>query len=520
MRLGEINSPGELAIDPDLIQRFTDRGWEIMGEGRDQMVFMKPGTNTVLKIVGQGSLPRQAEIRRYVNFFRAFQRNPHFPRVGPDRELTWKGRKYYAYTQERLRPLPGDEAVMDYLESAMGDLGHGEEPDLARVPPGLSVEDIEGLTAAVDHMFQSGLGGQYGFDLSNLANIMQRDNGQLVIVDPFSSFDDENLTEKINPETMEPGFVVTRRMKNGYIIRARGKKRYSDMPDDIGIEVEIIDPNYHERYPVADARFKAKQDPDTGEWFLSSLSTGTLEKYRRQGLASAMYNFARALGNDLRASRIQSRAGEDFWKKGGAGQGRPLQLEPEVNLVAEVKLLAKVKGKGADLSNLPRGGREIPQGRELEYLGRRQADLGPYEIWRDYLGGQVSYHLWNPTTRRTIITAFGSRYHRNPHSFIVSGLYAAPGNPIRAAEFYRALVRDLGLTLISDRKQSPGGQSVWQQLEKFPDVEVYGFDTRTGKVLNIGAGDEEMYSVPSSAVAGSQDMARVARDIRLVATAK
>ena len=380
MRLGEINSPGELAIDPDLIQRFTDRGWEIMGEGRDQMVFMKPGTNTVLKIVGQGSLPRQAEIRRYVNFFRAFQRNPHFPRVGPDRELTWKGRKYYAYTQERLRPLPGDEAVMDYLESAMGDLGHGEEPDLARIPPGLSVEDIEGLIAAVDHMFESGLGGRYGFDLSNLANIMQRDNGQLVIVDPFSSFDDEEITE--------------------------------------------------------------------------------------------------------------------------------------------VKLLSKVKGKGADLSNLPRSGREIPQGRELQYLGRKQADLGAYEIWRDYLGGQVSYHLWDPATRQTIITAFGSRYHRNPHSFIIGGLYAAPGNPIRASEFYRALIHDLGLTLISDRKQSPGGQKVWQQLEKFPDVEVYGFDTKTGQVLNIGASDEEMFSVPSSAVKGSPEMQKIARDIRLVATRK
>ena len=186
MRVNEINSPGELTVDPDLIDRFTQAGWQIDGEGQDQLVMSKPGSNTVLKVVGSGSQPRQAEIRRYVNFFRANQRNPHFPRVGADRELSWKGQKYYAYTQERLQNLPGDEAVMDYLEYAMGELGHGQEPDLARVPKGLTVEDIEGLTAAVDHMFESGLGGQYGFDLANLANIMQRSNGQLVIVDPFS----------------------------------------------------------------------------------------------------------------------------------------------------------------------------------------------------------------------------------------------------------------------------------------------------------------------------------------------
>ena len=216
MRIREVNSPGELAIDSDLIDRFVSKGWQVAGEGRDQMVFHKPGTNSVLKVVGAGSLPRQAEIRRYVNFFRANQRNPHYPRVGADRELDWKGKKYYAYTQEHLRGLPGDEAVMDYLEYAMGELGHGQEPDLDRVPPGLSVEDMEGLTAAVDHMFESGLGGQYGFDLSNLANIMQRANGQLVIVDPFSGFDDDldegrtdevQILAKVKGKGSEPGQI-------------------------------------------------------------------------------------------------------------------------------------------------------------------------------------------------------------------------------------------------------------------------------------------------------------------------
>ena len=191
----EVNAAGELSVDPDLIKRFTDQGWQIDGEGRDQIVLSKPNSNTVLKIVGFGSLPRQAEIRRYVTFFRANQRNPHFPRVGPDRELTWKGRKYYAYTQERLLSLPGDEAVLDYLEKFIGNLDQNTAIDERDVPDGLTYEQVDGLVQAIDRMFSAGFMG--GYDLANSSNIMQRDNGQLVIVDPFSSHDDE-LSEAQN----------------------------------------------------------------------------------------------------------------------------------------------------------------------------------------------------------------------------------------------------------------------------------------------------------------------------------
>ena len=188
--------------------------------------------------------------------------------------------------------------------------------------------------------------------------------------------------------------------------------------------------------------------------------------------------------------------------------------------VTEVKILSKVKGKGSEPGQLPRFGRPIDPGEETRYLGTKVADWQGREIWRDYLGGQLSYHLFDPDLRTVIVTTFGSRYKNNPRSYIIHGLYAAPGNPVGAAEFYRALVRDLGLTLISDRKQSPGGNRVWQQLEQFPDVEVYGYDTATDQALNFGAGDVEMYTVPSAAVAGSREMQRVARDLRLVATAR
>jgi hypothetical protein len=190
MRINEINRAEDLTIPDSLVERFTNAGWQIYGEGRDQIVLGKPGSSYVLKIVGQGSQVRIDTIRNYINFYRQHQRNPHFPRVGGDRLLKWEGKTYYAYTQELLRHLSGDEAVLDYLEYAMEELSYGQEPDYDRIPKGLTEQQIEGLMYAVDELFGSGMGDSHTFDLSNTYNIMQRQNGQLVIVDPFSAWDD------------------------------------------------------------------------------------------------------------------------------------------------------------------------------------------------------------------------------------------------------------------------------------------------------------------------------------------
>lgn len=198
---------------------------------------------------------------------------------------------------------------------------------------------------------------------------------------------------------------------------------------------------------------------------------------------------------------------------------RQHEVGAQIVKIKEVQILAKVKGKGAEKGQLPKYGREIKADQETRYLGRPVGKLDQYQIWRDYLGGQLSYHLFDPKTRTVILTTFGSRYQNNPNSYIINGLYAAPGNPVKAHQFYRALIRDLGLTLVSDRKQSPGGNRVWQRLEAYPDVEVYGYDTQTGEMLNLGAKDSEMYAVPPGA-AKDTDSRHTARYIRLVATAK
>lgn len=187
--------------------------------------------------------------------------------------------------------------------------------------------------------------------------------------------------------------------------------------------------------------------------------------------------------------------------------------------LGEVQILSRIKGKGSQPGQLPKYGREIKPGQEKKYLGDRVGKFDRFEIWKEWFGGQLSYHLFDPQERRVIITTFGSQYKDNPNSYIVHGLYAAPGNTVKAHQFYRALIVDQGLTLVSDNKQSPGGNRVWQTLERYPDVEIYGFDTKTNQLHNFGARDSEMYVIPARDIK-NQDSRYMAKNLRLVATAR
>jgi hypothetical protein len=187
--VNEVNDPGHLEIPDDLLRQFIDRGWEIYGEGRDQVALGKPGSRYVLKIVGRGSDTRIDIVRKYIDFYRKNQGNPFFPKVGGDRKFYWENEPYYAYTQEKLHDLPGDEAVLDYIEGLMEKLVRDEEPDFSNIPKGLNAQQVEGLIKAVNALFNSGMGDINTFDLTNTYNIMQRDNGQMVLVDPFAGWD-------------------------------------------------------------------------------------------------------------------------------------------------------------------------------------------------------------------------------------------------------------------------------------------------------------------------------------------
>lgn len=194
--------------------------------------------------------------------------------------------------------------------------------------------------------------------------------------------------------------------------------------------------------------------------------------------------------------------------------------------LAEVIILPGISKKGRNLDNLPKRGKPIPVGREKEYLGQQVGRIpGGLEVWRYNEGTVSSFSVYDPETRRAMLSVSGSRYPDNPRSLIVFGVYAAPGNPIRAADFYNYLVQELGLTLVSDKLQSPGGQRVWQELERRFGryIDVFAFDTKTDMPVNIGTKDEDETHVSwdeleKTAPGMRQERTRIARNIRLVAS--
>ena len=194
----------------------------------------------------------------------------------------------------------------------------------------------------------------------------------------------------------------------------------------------------------------------------------------------------------------------------------------------EVITLPGISKKGRNLDNLPRRGKPIPRDRERELLGRKVGRMpGGLEVWRFNEGTVSSFAVYDPETRRATLNISGSRYPGNPDSLIIFGVYAAPGNPVRAADFYNYLVQELGLTLVSDKLQSPGGQRVWQELERRFGrfIDVFAFDTKTNQPINVGTRDEDETHVPwgeleKTAPGMRRERGAIARDIRLVASPK
>ena len=185
--LGEVNYPDELSISDQIQQYFFKRGYDLAGEGRDQMAFESP-RGTIVKVLGIGEDEREQVVRRYVKFFEQNQRNPFYPRIYNSGNFTVAGETYFVYEMERVNYVANEEVTLDYIEKLMSavDREQGEQ-FLQRnpVPAEMNEAEIFGLIQATEDMIQV-LGGQAPLDLTAVENLGRRDNGHLVIVDPYS----------------------------------------------------------------------------------------------------------------------------------------------------------------------------------------------------------------------------------------------------------------------------------------------------------------------------------------------
>lgn len=142
---------------------------------------------------------------------------------------------------------------------------------------------------------------------------------------------EDKVNEKINPRVIEPGFTAEKWINGRYLLRAVARE--TDDPNDRlrGMIIKAYDPeakgHVTRSWGIGTARFIAKQDKSTGEWNLVSSNTQVSDQYQRQGIASAMYQWARELGNDIEPSYNRTAQGKHFWDK-GAGVGREFADKP------------------------------------------------------------------------------------------------------------------------------------------------------------------------------------------------
>ena len=187
--LAELNYPDELNVSDALQQHFIRRGYQVAGEGRDQIAFESP-RGTVVKVVGLGDTHREDVVRQYVKFFVANQRNPYYPRIYNTGEFPVGDETYFVYEQEYLTYISDEEEVLEYIEDLMKAVPRGEQAIHAfqqnrPLPKSLDPGEVDGLVMATQDL-EDHLGGSASLDLSMIENIRRRDNGHLVIMDPYS----------------------------------------------------------------------------------------------------------------------------------------------------------------------------------------------------------------------------------------------------------------------------------------------------------------------------------------------
>lgn len=196
MRISEINldtpyNDDELTVKESIINYFVDRGYNQIGEGRDQIAFQSP-RGTVLKVLGFGDKDRQQAVEDYVEFFVKNKSNPYYPKIYNFQRFTYDGESYFLYETEYLYYVSNDDHTLDWIEGYMHRLAidsqlASEWVEQNGIPEEIGEDNLYGLLHATEDIIEYLAGPRgYQMDLSNIENIRRRSDGHLVLVDPIS----------------------------------------------------------------------------------------------------------------------------------------------------------------------------------------------------------------------------------------------------------------------------------------------------------------------------------------------
>jgi GNAT superfamily N-acetyltransferase len=119
----------------------------------------------------------------------------------------------------------------------------------------------------------------------------------------------EGLNEKINKEIFTPDWEEHSTILDGKYNIVAKIKYYGTIPN---LFIQVFDPESDSKEPIAYVRFRI-----TGMLWWKNLEAGmvhVVQKYRRQGIATALYQYAKKLGNTIKPSTAQLPDGKGLWQ--------------------------------------------------------------------------------------------------------------------------------------------------------------------------------------------------------------
>jgi GNAT superfamily N-acetyltransferase len=128
----------------------------------------------------------------------------------------------------------------------------------------------------------------------------------------------QGVAEGVNPDVTSDEYFIepTKNVRMGnFVFNARTFTGGLGNRNAKGLQIRAYDPK-NLKNSIGSADFIVKKHEDGNTW-LESDNTEVNQQYHGKGVATMMYAFAKSLGNDIKRSPYQSKAGSDMWNKWG-----------------------------------------------------------------------------------------------------------------------------------------------------------------------------------------------------------
>jgi 8-oxo-dGTP pyrophosphatase MutT (NUDIX family)/GNAT superfamily N-acetyltransferase len=120
----------------------------------------------------------------------------------------------------------------------------------------------------------------------------------------------EFVTDEINKQVFSPGWTDETTILNRYVLKAQATDDWNKYQK---LDIDVFDPESGIPFRIAHARFRIKP----GFFFQKNLEASMIyvsQEYQKRGIATAIYQYVRKLGNTIKPSRFQLPPGKDMWK--------------------------------------------------------------------------------------------------------------------------------------------------------------------------------------------------------------